>query len=211
MTMRIRRLANSVLVVAACVVFVGGSDVRIARADPITDAATVLATNIENSGALLAVSAGRFVEDAVTGVVDVVDSADRLIEQIVPLVTVDRTTRRLKIAIEDNGRRLRAFVEDGLREGAKVLANFVSHAGDMMSACVQEGLPSAVISGIIAAITGGLTALPSGPMGVVTGAALAGMAGAFQGFVTGCVKGLGIVRETSNGRAVTFDQVRPIP
>ncbi|MFE9579963.1 hypothetical protein ACFYO1_26505 [Nocardia sp. NPDC006044] len=177
--------------VGMCVMGTSGLVSATATAAPTHGAPVVLATNIENAGAELAVSAGRFVEQAATGVVDLVDAAGQLVEQLVPVVTVDDMARRVKFAITEGGQRMRVTVEGGIRAGAKVVGNFVSEAGTTVMKCLTEGTATALETALIAAISGGITAvLAGGPIGIVTSAALAGLAGAWRGFVSGCADGV---------------------
>ncbi|WP_405486756.1 hypothetical protein [Nocardia sp. NBC_00511] len=161
-----------------------------ATAGPVFDGATLLATNVEGAGARLALSSGKFVEDTANGWIDVVDRNGRLVEQVVPQVLVDGVVMPLELTIGGAGRELSARVMGVVTEGARIAASGVRRAGAAAEACVDKGLSTAVVAGLIAAITGGLLAVLSlNPVGILTAAALAGMAGAWSGFTEGCARG----------------------
>jgi hypothetical protein len=199
-----------------------------APAGPLSDAAEFVATNLPGAAAEIGLRTGTFVLDATSGVVRVVDAAGQVLESIAPAVLVDGVQRRLTLTISDGGRTLAAAVEGGLQEGAVLLAAELRHQGVRADACAARGLPTAVLSGLVAALAGGLSAVLAGPMAVVTNAAVSGLAGAFAGFLEGCVKGLWELDESQrirdpadsahpdrpgedarDRRYHTLDQVRP--
>jgi len=161
-----------------------------AQASPITEASVFLAKNIEDAGAQLALSAGKFVLDQTSGAVDVVDQAGRVSEQLAPQLEVDGQVRSLKFEIDSTGRSMRVAVEGGLTEGSKVASAGVRQAGYVAQACFDRGLPAAVQPALMGALTGAINGLWTlNPIGVVTGAAMGGAAGAWSGFTAGCTKG----------------------
>ncbi|AYF75857.1 hypothetical protein D7D52_20680 [Nocardia yunnanensis] len=161
-----------------------------AAAGPVQDGGTFLATNITGAGARVALSAGTFVEHATTGAIDVLDRTGAVTEQVLPSVVVDGTLTPLKLTIGNAGKELTVQVVGGLTAGAKVTATLGESLGRAAEACLAKGLPAAILPGILAALTGGLTAAATlNPVGIVTAAALAGLAGAWGGFLAGCTRG----------------------
>lgn len=155
-------------------------------AAPLDTGGRFLATNLRDGGARIALESGRFVLDTATGAIDVVDQAGRLTEKVLPKILVDGRVRDMKFAIANTGQELSIQVVGGVSAGSQIAATVLDKVGVAAQACFEKGLPAAIVPGIIAAIAGGLTALPSGPVGVVTAAALAGLAGAWTGFAAAC-------------------------
>ncbi len=173
-----------------CAMMVGPVRATEAEGGPVTDAAEIVALNLEGAGAVVALTAGRFVEDQASHAVDVVDESGRWLERLPLGLRVDGETRVLKLVIDGGGRQLAARVEGGLRAGATVVADLVRQGGVLGDACLERGLPAAVVPALVGAITGALTGVLGGPMGIVTGAALGGLSGAWTGFTNGCTQGV---------------------
>ncbi|MGX1773706.1 hypothetical protein ACWIGW_16460 [Nocardia brasiliensis] len=158
---------------------------------PIRDAARFVAKNIRSGGAEVALAGAKFVQDELTpGAVKVVDASGRVLERILPSFVVDGVVRAATLVIKAGGAVLAVAIEGGLKAGAEVAAVLAQKAGDVAEACLAQGLPAAILPGIIGAVTGALGGLAGGPIGVVTGAAAGGASGAVTGFVVACTKGI---------------------
>ncbi|MFJ4655225.1 hypothetical protein ACIP5Y_28445 [Nocardia sp. NPDC088792] len=179
-----RSTAPMALIVMACALT--AAPPAPVSAAPLDAGGTFLATNMRDAGARVALETGRFVLDGATGAVDVVDRAGRVTERLVPTILVDGQVRNMKFTIGNTGRELSVQVAGGLSAGSQIAATLSEKVGIAAQACFEKGLPAAILPGILAALAGGLMALPSGPAGIVTAAALAGLAGAWTGFVTAC-------------------------
>ncbi|MFI1912870.1 hypothetical protein [Nocardia sp. NPDC020380] len=155
-------------------------------AAPIEAGDTFLATNMRDGSARVALESGHFAFDAATGAVAVVDQAGRVTERVAPKILVDGRVRDMRFVLGNAGKELSVQVVGGLTAGSQIAAGVLDKVGVAAQACFNKGLPAAILPGILAALAGGLMALPSGPAGIVTAAALAGLAGAWTGFVTAC-------------------------
>ncbi|MFI5783873.1 hypothetical protein [Nocardia sp. NPDC051570] len=215
MAMSLRRMQIRLLIVTVLLMLsaqAGAIGLARVQAGPISDAATFVATNIERGGAEIALTAGKFVQDSTTGVVEVIDEAGIVTERIVPKVLVNGVVHTLTLIVREGGRKLEVAVHDALVEGAKVAAAQVDRSGRAAEACLNKGLPAAIMPGIIAALSGGLLAAASAdPIGIVTAAAVAGLAGAWRGFVEGCTEGVATLpaAPAQSAHPAQLQQVRP--
>jgi len=199
----------SAVVCAIAVAVSGGAISVVAQAHPIVDASVFVAQNIEGAGARLALSAGKFVRDQTSGVVDVVDEVGKVSEELPPQLEVDGRLRALKFEIDSTGRRMQVAVEGGLTEGAKIAGDGVRRGGYAAQACFDRGLPAAVEPALMGALTGAINGLWTlNPVGIVTSAAIGGLAGAWSGFTSGCTKGVteSLHQPTGVGRTYLLDQ-----
>ncbi|MEC3953927.1 hypothetical protein VMT65_12900 [Nocardia sp. CDC153] len=188
MVPRVLRSGVALAMVAGCAWLIAPSPH--AQATPFTEGGFFLARGIENAGAIIALSAGHFIEDETSRMIGVVDATGSALEWLPDTLLVDGTVRHLRFTLESGGRSLSLWVEGGLRQGAQVLADNSRLGGVLADACVAKGLPAAVMPGLVGALTGALTGVLGGPAGIVTGAATGALSGAWSGFVKGCTTGV---------------------